>query len=115
VGVVIFYVLFVVALLICTPRSQRVLALTTMAAVGAAIWLAVRINLHSILGSFVGAVVALFWEFRYELLLILAAVVVLIVPILMIYVGLSDRLRAGATAQKRRHPIESIPHTREKK
>jgi hypothetical protein len=91
-GAVIFYVLFVAVLLICTPRPERVLALSTTLAIGAVIWLAVMIHLHSILGSFVGAVVSLFWEFRNELLLVLAATVVLIVPILMIYIEVSDRL-----------------------
>lgn len=91
-GAVIFYVLFVVVLLVCTPRSERVLALSTMLVIGAAIWLAVRISLHSIFGSFVGEVVSLFWRFRNELLLVLAAVVVLIVPILMIYIEVSDRI-----------------------
>jgi hypothetical protein len=95
-GPVIFFLLTVAALLICTPRGERGLALGSMLTVGAALWLAVRINLHSILGSILGAVLALAWEYRNELLVLFGATVVLIVPLLMIYVALRDRVEARA-------------------
>ena len=92
VGATIVFLLFVAILLICTPRPERGLALGSMLAVGIAIWLAVRINLHRILGGIVGTTAALVWEYRSDLLLFFAAAVVLIVPILMIYMTVCDQL-----------------------
>lgn len=91
-GALIVFLLFVAVLLICTPRSERGLALGSMLAVGTAIWLAVRINLHRILGDVVGTVAGLVWEYRSDLLLFFAAAIVLIVPILMIYMTVCDQL-----------------------
>lgn len=99
-GAVICFVLAVVAVLACTPRSERGLALGSMLAVGTVIWLAVRISLHSILGSIFGNLAALAWEYHAEILLAFAAAVVLIVPVVMIYVGVCDQLEARATARK---------------
>lgn len=86
-----------------------------MLVVGAGLWLAVRIHLHGILGSLVGDVVALFWEYRNELVLALGAAVVLIVPILMIYVGLLDRLSGDSIAQKGSRATDSVGRARNKK
>jgi hypothetical protein len=91
-GAIIAFLLFVAVLLICTPRTERGLALGSMLAVGIAIWLAVRINLHRILGGIVGTVAGLVWEYRSDLLLFFAAAIVLIVPILMIYMTVCDQL-----------------------
>ncbi|MFZ1918691.1 MAG: hypothetical protein WAU58_14040 [Terriglobales bacterium] len=91
-GAVIVFLLFVAILLICTPRSERGLALGSMLAVGIAIWLAVRINLHRILGGIVGTIAGLVWEYRSDLLLFFAAAIVLIVPALMIYMTVRDQL-----------------------
>jgi len=91
-GAIIFFFLAVVALLICTPRSERGLAFGSMLMVGAAIWLAVRIKLASILGSIVGTVLALGWEYRIEILLAMGAAIVLVVPLLMIYIAVCDKL-----------------------
>jgi len=91
-GAIIVFLLFVAVLLICTPRSERGLALGSMLVVGIAIWLALRINLHRILGGIVGTVAGLVWEYRSDLLLFFAAAIVLIVPILMIYMTVSDQL-----------------------
>jgi len=98
-GAVIFFLLAVAALLACTPRAERRLALGYMLIIGALIWLAIRINFHSILGSIVGAAMALAWEYRDELLLVFAGGIVLIVPIIMIYVVLCDHLEARAAAR----------------
>ena len=89
---IIVFLLFVAVLLICTPRPERGLALGSMLAVGVAIWLAARINLHRILGGIVGTAATLVWEYRSDLLLFFAAAIVLIVPILMIYMTLCDQL-----------------------
>ena len=91
-GALIVFLLFVAVLLICTPRSERGLALGAMLVIGTAIWLAVRINLHRILGGIVGTVAALVWEYRSDLLLLFAAATVLVVPILMIYMTVCDQL-----------------------
>jgi len=91
-GAIIVFLLFVAVLLICTPRSERGLALGSMLVAGIAIWLALRINLHRILGGIVGTVAGLVWEYRSDLLLFFAAAIVLIVPILMIYMTVSDQL-----------------------
>ncbi|MGB9235350.1 MAG: hypothetical protein WCC04_13125 [Terriglobales bacterium] len=99
-GALIVFLLFVAVLLICTPRAERGLALGAMALVGAVIWLAVRIHLHSIVGSMVGTVLALGWEYRNDLLLFFAAAIVLIVPILMIYMTACDQLDRRAAARK---------------
>jgi len=101
-GAVIFFVLIVIVLLSCTPRGERRLALASMLVVGAAIWLAVRIKLHSILGGLIGAAMALAFEYRNELLLSFAAAVVLIVPMVMIYVAVSDQVIEHAAAKARR-------------
>ena len=99
-GALIVFLLFVAVLLICTPRAERGLALGAMALVGAVIWLAVRIHLHSIVGSMVGTVLALGWEYRNDLLLFFAAAIVLIVPILMIYMTACDRARQARGCEK---------------
>jgi hypothetical protein len=91
-GAIIVFLLFVAVLLICTPRSERGLALGSMLVVGIAIWLALRINLHRILGGIVGTVAGLIWEYRSDLLLLFAVAIVLIVPILMIYMTVCDQL-----------------------
>jgi hypothetical protein len=89
----IAFLLFVgVLLMICTPRSERGLAFGFMLALGGAVWLAVRINLHRILGSMVGTLAEFVWEYRSDLLLFFAAGIVLIVPVLMIYMTVSDQL-----------------------
>ena len=91
-GATIVFLLFVAVFLICTPRSERGLALGSLLAVGISIWLAVRINLHRILGNIVGTLAGLGWEHRSDLLLFFAAAIVLIVPILMVYMTLCDQL-----------------------
>jgi MFS family permease len=88
---VFFFLLFAVMLMICTPREERGLALGSMAVVGAAILLLIRLHIHSEVGSFVGAVVELAWRYREETLMAFGIGVVMIVPLLMIYVGLRDR------------------------
>lgn len=98
-GAVIFLLFVVVALLACTPRAERGLALGSMLVVGAVVWLAVRIKLHSILGSLVGAVMAFVFEYRNELLLCFAAAIVLIVPIVMIYVAVCDQFEKHVAAK----------------
>jgi len=100
-GAVIFFLLIVAALLVCTPRGERKLALGSMLMVGAAIWVAVRINLHRILGDLLGNVIALAWDYREEILLACAAAVVLIVPVLMIYIALCDRVDRHGSAKAR--------------
>ena len=101
-GAVIFFVLIVIVLLSCTPRGERRLALGSMLVVGAVIWLAVRIKLQSILGALIGAAMGLAFEFRNELLLGFAAAIVLIVPMVMIYVAVSDQMIERAAAKARR-------------
>jgi len=96
-GGLIVFLLFVAVLLICTPRTDRGLALGSMLVVGAAIWLAVRINLHRILGGIVGMVAGLVWEYRSDLLLFFAAAIVLSVPILMVYMTVCDQIDRHAT------------------
>jgi hypothetical protein len=96
-GAFVVFLFFVAVLLISTPRSERGLALGSMLVVGTAIWLAVRINLHRILGGIVGAGAALVWEYRGDLLLFFAAAIVLIVPILMIYMTVCDQIDRHAT------------------
>lgn len=98
-GPAIFFLLFLVAVLLCTPRAERALALGSMAVVGTVIWLAIETNLHRILGSIVGDVVGLAWEYRNDLMLLLASAIVFIVPILMIYMAVCDQLDRYATAK----------------
>lgn len=102
-GVAVFFVLtVVVVLLLCTPRGERGLALGLLLAVGVALWVAVRISLHRLLGSLIDALLTLGWGHRTELLLGFAAAVVLIVPIFMLYVAVGDQLDKRAAASRRR-------------
>ena len=88
--------LVVVALLAFTPRADRGLAFGSLLAAGGVVWLAVRIKLHSVVGSLVGAVLTIAYEYRNDLLLGFAAAIVLIVPVVMIYVAICDQLEKRA-------------------
>ena len=103
-GAVLFLLLFVAVVLACTPSSERRFAVGSMLVVGAVIWLAVRINLHRIVGNLVGDGMALAWDYRNDLLLIFAASIVLVVPAVMIYVAITDQFRRRAAERARRRP-----------
>jgi len=98
-GAVIIFLLFVLVLLACTPPPERGLALGSMLVVGIAIWLAVGVHLHRVLGSTIGFVVTLAWEHQNDLLLFFAAAIVFIVPILMVYMAVSDEFNRHRVAR----------------
>ncbi len=101
-GPLIFFLLVAAAILTCTPRHERGLALGSLLIVGATIWVATRINLHRFLASIVGSVIALAWAYREELLVLFASAVVLVVPILMIYIAVCDRIPTPSAARRAR-------------
>ena len=96
------FVLFAAGLLLCTPPGERRLALGVMAIVGIAIWVAVRIRAHSVLGAFIGSLLSVAWDHRDESVLGLAAAVVLIAPLAMVGMALSDHLARRAKAKRRK-------------
>ena len=109
-GAVLFFLFFVAVLLICTPREEWGLALGSMLLVGAAIWLAVQIKLHNILGGILGFLADRLWAHRMDLLLIFGILVVLIVPVMMIYVvwgDYHDRRELLATSRKLRRAVRT--------
>jgi len=104
-GAVIFFVLTVAVLLLCTPRGERALGLGAMAGVGIAIWIAVRISLHSVLAGMLGTLVELASEHWADLLMVFAAAVVLVVPVFMIYVAVGDQLEKRAATSRERERL----------
>lgn len=99
-GPIIFIVvLTVIALLAFTPKAERGLALGLMMAVTGFVWFAVKIKLHSVLAEILGSALDFVWGYRIILLEILASLIVLIVPLLMIYVAVCDRLEASAVSR----------------
>ena len=98
-GAIFIFVLIAGVLLVCTPRSERRLALVCMGIVGAAIWLVVRIRVHSILGDFIGSSLAAAWEYREAILLAFAAAVVVVVPIAMLWMAVDDHFARHARAK----------------
>jgi len=107
VGAVIFFLLFVALLLVCTPRGERGLALVSIFTVGAVILFVVRINLHRIVGDLFADALALIWSHRNDLLLAFVAGIVLIVPIVMICMSVSDQLTKRQAARTR-HRLRGI-------
>jgi hypothetical protein len=101
VGVVIFFSLFVAFLLVCTPKGERGLALGSTLTVGAVILFIIRINLHRIVGDLFGDATALLWSYRNDLLLAFAAAIVLVVPIVMIYMSVSDQVHKKQIERER--------------
>ena len=101
-GAIVFFVVFVAALLLCTPRGERRLAAACMAMVGGAIWLAVRIRAHSVLGDLIGSLLGAAWEHREWIVFALAATVVLIAPIAMLWMALGEHFARRATSQSRK-------------
>jgi hypothetical protein len=99
-GAVIFFLLILVALLLCTPRAERGFALGSTLLVGAIFWLAIEINLHRVLAGILGGVAGFFWEHRSEVILFLAAGIVLIVPVVMLYVAVCDQIAARAATKR---------------
>lgn len=111
-AVLFFFLFFVVILLTCTPREEWGIALGSMLAIGAAIWLAVEIKLHNILGSMVGFVAEELWADRMDLLMAFGFAIVLIVPLMMIYVvwcEYHDRRELLATSRKLRRASRTDP------
>jgi hypothetical protein len=103
VGAAIFiFVLIAAGLVLATPRGERRLVLGCMAIVGIAIWVAVRIRAHSVLGDFIGSLLAAAWEHRDEIVFGLAGAMVLIVPIAMAWMAVSDHLAQRAQSKKRK-------------
>ena len=98
----LIFVLVVAALLLCTPRGERRLALGCMAIMGIAIWIAVRIHAHSFLGYFIGTLLAAAWEHRDEIVLALAAAVVLAAPIAMVWMAVGDQMARRGRAKRRK-------------
>jgi hypothetical protein len=104
-GAVVFFLFFVAILLLCTPRQERGFALASMLAIGAAIWLAIRIKLHNLLGSFLGFLAERLWDHRMDLLMAFGIAILLIVPLIMIYVvwwDYCDRRELLVTSRKLR-------------
>jgi hypothetical protein len=91
-GLLIVLLLVLVFLLIFTPPEERVLAFGVMSAIAAATWVAFKLKLWAVLGSMLGSLLDLLWDNWQALLMALAASIVLIVPALMIYLLICDRL-----------------------
>ena len=111
-GAAIFFVLILVlivaALLSFTPRGERRLALGCMAIVGIAIWVAVRIRVHSFLGDFIGTLLAAAWDHRDEIVLALAAALMLAAPIAITWMALGDHLAQRAKSKRRKRLGRSV-------
>lgn len=91
-GLLIVLFLILVFLLIFTPPEERVLAFGVMSAIAAASWIAFQLKLWAIVGSMLGSLLDFVWDNWQVLTMALAASIVLIVPALMIYLVVCDRL-----------------------
>lgn len=91
-GMMIVLLLVVVFLLIFTPPGERPLAIGVVSAVAVASWIVFQLKLWAVFGSMLGSLLDLLWGNWQALLMALAASIVLIVPALMIYLVVCDRL-----------------------
>jgi hypothetical protein len=91
-GIMIVLLLILVFLLIFTPPEERALAFGVVSAIAVATWVAFELKLWAIVGSMLGGLLDLLWDNWQALLMALAALIVLIVPALMIYLVICDRL-----------------------
>lgn len=91
-GLLIVLLLVLVFLLIFTPPEERALAFGVMSAIAVASWITFKLKLWSVFGSMLGSLLDLLWDNWQAVLMALAASTVLIVPALMIYLVICDRL-----------------------
>jgi len=91
-GIMIVVFLVAVFLLIFTPPEDRALAFGVMSAIAVATWIVFQLKLWAVLGSLLGSLLDLLWDNWQALAVALAASIVLIVPALMIYIIVCDRL-----------------------
>jgi hypothetical protein len=91
-GLLIVLLLVLVFLLIFTPPEERALAVGAVSAIAIASWAIFQLKLWAVLGSMLGSLLDLLWDNWQALLMALAASIVLIVPALMIYLLICDRL-----------------------
>jgi len=91
-GILIVLLLVVVFLLIFTPPEERALASGIMSVIPLGSWVVFKVKLWAVLGSLLGSLLDFVWENWQVLAMALAASIVLIVPALMIYLVICDRL-----------------------
>ena len=91
-GILIVLFLVVVFLLIFTPPEERALASGIMSVIALGSWVVFKVKLWAVLGSLLGSLLDFVWENWQVLAMALAASIVLIVPALMIYLVICDRL-----------------------
>jgi len=91
-GILIVILLVLIFLLIFTPPEERALAFGVVSAIAIASWVAFKVKLWAIVGSMLGSLLDLLWDNWQALLMALGASIVLIVPALMIYLVICDRL-----------------------
>lgn len=89
---VLFFLFVVVLLLLCTPKAELGLASGTLLLVGAAIWITVKTNIPVFLVRIIGSILELGWENREQVLLALAASIILIVPFVLTYVVICEQI-----------------------
>jgi uncharacterized membrane protein len=90
----LFFILILVVLviLLCTPKAELGLASGTLLVLGLGVWLAVETNLPVLLSRILGDIVELGWENREQLLMALAASIILIVPMVLMYVVICEQI-----------------------
>jgi hypothetical protein len=91
-GIFIVFCLVLVFFLIFTPPEERALAFGVISAIALASWVVFELKLWAVFGSMLGSLLDLLWDNWQALLMALAASIVLIVPVLMIYLVVCDRL-----------------------
>jgi hypothetical protein len=91
-GIMIVLLLVLAFLLIFTPPEERPLAVGAVSAIAIASWAIFQLKLWAVFGSMLGNLLDLLWDNWQTLLMALAASIVLIVPALMIYLVVCDRI-----------------------
>jgi MFS family permease len=91
-GILIVLLLVLAFLLIFTPPEERAFAVGIISAIAVASWVVFQLKLWTLFGSMLGSLLDLLWDNWQAVLVALAASIVLIVPALMIYLVVCDRL-----------------------
>jgi hypothetical protein len=97
------FLLVVIVILLYTRRPDRDYTVGIMVLIAASIWLAIEIRLLSILGD----LFALALEHWLEIVMAFGAAILLIVPAIMIYIAVHDRLENHEKIEELHGPILS--------